>query len=164
MLGKALAAVATHIESGRAAGRRAVYAIAGWLTARALFGGTRRSAGPAVDQMLQAAAVVTVGVAAVAVLVANPASPAQLSQPNGRGSINSAAPAGSGPDAAAKHLVLPSAPSLPVVSTAVPNLPNVPNVPNAPQVPTLPVNLPVPTNLPITVPTPPTSLPVLPKP
>lgn len=162
MLGKALAAVAAHVESGRASGRRAVYAIAGWLTARAMLDGSRRAPGLAVDQVLQAAAVVTVGVVAAAVLVTNPASPAQLSQPNGPGSINSAtrAGAGSGQDAV-KHLTLPAAPRLPVVSTAVPNVPNVPNVPKAPP---LPVNLPVPTNLPITVPTPPTSLPVLPKP
>jgi len=161
MLGTALAAVAAHVESGRAAGRRAVYAIAGWLTVRALFDGTRRSAGPAVDHLLQAAALVTVGVVAAGVLVTNPASPAQLSQPNGRSSINSGAPAGSGQDAV-KQLVLPAAPSLPVVSPVVPTA--LPNVPNAPPVPPLPVNLPVPTNLPIAVPTPPTSLPVLPKP
>jgi RNA polymerase sigma factor (sigma-70 family) len=162
MLGNALAAVAAHVETGRAAVRRAVYAIAGWLTARALFDATRRSAGPAVDHLLQAAAVVTVGVAAAGVLVTNPASPAQLSQPNGRGSINSAAAGGSGQDAAAKHLVLPAAPALPVVSPVVSTA--LPHVPNAPPVLPLPVNLPVPTNLPIAVPTPPTSLPVLPKP
>ncbi len=147
MLGTALAAVAAHVESGRAAGRRAVYAIAGWLTVRALFDGTRRSAGPAVDHLLQAAALVTVGVVAAGVLVTS--------------SINSGAPAGSGQDAV-KQLVLPAAPSLPVVSPVVPTA--LPNVPNAPPVPPLPVNLPVPTNLPIAVPTPPTSLPVLPKP
>ncbi len=139
MLRKAMAAVSDHVERGRVAGRRAVYAIAGWLTARAVLDGTHRS-GAAADQVLQAAAAVTVGVVAAAVLVSSPASPAQISAPRG---INPAPAAGP-----SQHQ--PANPALPVAPGSLPAVPGRPNVPK------LPTNVPTPVNLPVTVPTPPT--------
>jgi len=132
-LREALAAVSAQVEQGRMAGRRAVYAIAGWLAARTVFDGAHR---PAADQMLQAAAAVTVGVVAAVVLVSAPASPAQLSAPGG---IPSAAPSATSQ----------GRPALPVAPGSLPA------VPGAPKVPPLPANLPTPVNLPLTLPTPP---------
>ncbi|OLC66521.1 MAG: hypothetical protein AUG06_08865 [Actinobacteria bacterium 13_1_20CM_2_65_11] len=161
-LREALAAVSTHVERGSVAARRAVYAIAAWLTTRALLDGAQRSATPAAEHGMQAAAAVTVAIVAAAVLVASPVSPLQHDQATG-GGVQSAqpAPAGSSPVDAAKQAVpaVPAAGSLPVVSPEVPNV-----EPPAAKIPGLPVLLPVPVDLPVAVPTPPTSLPPLPKP
>ncbi len=73
-----------------------------------------------VDQMLQAAAAVSVGVVAAVVLVSAPASPAQLSAPGG---VHSAAPAGTSQHQRAKP-TLPAAPgSLPAVPGALKAVP-----------------------------------------
>lgn len=161
LLHKALAAVSDQVEKGRATGRRAVYAIAGWLTARAVLDGAHRSPVPAADQLLQAAAAVTVGVVAAAVLVTNPASPAQLSQPRVGGGLNSAAPAVSGQNEATKPVV-PAAPvSLPGMSPVVPSAPKLAPLPvEVPPVTLPPITLP--STLPTALPTPPTSVPTLP--
>jgi RNA polymerase sigma factor (sigma-70 family) len=124
-LRQALAAVSDYVERGQAAGRRAVYAIAGWLTARSIFGSGHRS-GPLVDPIVQTAAAVTVGVVAAAVLVAHPVSlPGQHPTPAGAGSHVSA-PAGASAAQGSKPAV-PAVPSvtvpksLPGTSTTVPD-------------------------------------------
>jgi RNA polymerase sigma factor (sigma-70 family) len=155
LLHDALEFVSAYVERGRVAASRIVYAIVGWLGARAVFDAVQRSSSPAVDQVLQAAAVVTVGVVAAAVLVANPVSPTGHHDAQGGGvqSVQPAAPARTNPVDAVKS-VAPAAPTLPAVSP--------PAVVVAPQVPPLPVTLPV--TLPATLPTPTISLPDLPKP
>ena len=159
-LREALAAVSAHVEEGRLAGRRAVYAIAGWLTARAVFDSAHKSAAPVAEHGVQAAAAVTVAIVAAAVMVASPISPIQQNEATG-GAIQSVQPAGSSPVDAAKPVVpaipaVPAAGSLPAASPAVPVV-----EPPAVKIPGLPVLLPVPVDLPVAVPTP-TSLPSLP--
>jgi RNA polymerase sigma factor (sigma-70 family) len=154
----ALAAVSARVEQSRLAGRRAVYAIAGWLAARAVFDGAQRSAAPVAEHGVQAAAVVTVAIVAAAVMVASPVSPLQHNEATG-GAIQSVqpAPARTSPvDAKQVVPAVPAAGSLPAASPAVPTV-----EPPAVKIPGLPVLLPVPVNLPVAVPTP-TILPTLP--
>lgn len=157
-LQEALAAVSAFVERGRVLGRRVVLAIAGWFAGRAIVEATHRSPGVAVDQVLQAAVVAVAGVAAAALLAANPAttSPARHNQ-SGGGNVRVAAPAGAGHQVApAGNLPLKQA--IPVDPAAVPPLPGVlpvrlpaadpgePIVPALPAAPGLKVRLPVPVN------------------
>ena len=148
----ALAAVSSHVERGRVAGRRAVYAFAGWLTARLVLDGAQGSVAPAAVHGVQAAAAVTVAIVAAAVMVASPVSPLLRNGSTGGG----AQPGVTKPLAPVKPAV--PAGSLPAVSPAVPAV-----QPPAGKIPGLPLPLPVPVNLPVAVPTPPTSLPAIPK-
>jgi len=133
-LRQALAAVSDYVERGQMAGRRVVYAITGWLTARSIFGSAHRS-GPLVDPIVQTAAAVTVGVVAAAVLVAHPVSlPGQHQTPAGAGSHVSA-PAG----ASAAQGSKPAGPAVPSV-TVPKSLPGTSTtVPDATKGITLPV-------------------------
>jgi RNA polymerase sigma factor (sigma-70 family) len=110
-LRQALAAVSDYVERGQVAGRRAAYAILGWLTARSIVDGAHRSS-PIADPIVQAAAAVTVGVVAAAVLVTHPvALPGQHQAPAGAGT-HVAAPAGSSAAQGNK----PAAPAVPGVT------------------------------------------------
>jgi hypothetical protein len=157
--------VSAFVERGRVLGRRVVLAIAGWFAGRTIVDAAHRSPGVAVDQVLQAAVVAVVGVAAAAVLSANPAttSPAQHNQ-SGGGNVRMAAPAGAGHQVApAANLPLKQAiPVDPAVVPPIPGLlpiplpaadPGEPIVPALPAVPVPKVRLPVPVNdPPVTVP------------
>jgi RNA polymerase sigma factor (sigma-70 family) len=164
-LQEALATVSAFVERGRVLGRRVVLAIAGWFAGRTIVDAAHRSPGVAVDQVLQAAVVAVVGVAAAAVLSANPAttSPAQHNQ-SGGGNVRMAAPAGAGHQVApAANLPLKQAiPVDPAIVPPIPGLlpiplpaadPGEPIVPALPAVPVPKVRLPVPVNdPPVTVP------------
>ena len=127
-LHQALAAVSEYVERGQVAGRRAAYAIVGWLTARSIVDGAHRSS-PIADPIVQAAAAVMVGVVAAAVLVAHPlAMPGHQRSPAGA-ATHAAAPAGSSAAQGSKPAV-PAVPavtvpkSVPGTSTSVPDVTN----------------------------------------
>jgi DNA-directed RNA polymerase specialized sigma24 family protein len=165
-LQEALATVGAFVERGRVLGRRVIYAIVGLFAGRTIVDGAHRAPGIAVDQVLQAAVVAVVGVAAATLLAANPAtnSPGNHYQTGG-GGVRTAAPVGSG------HQVAPAA-NLPLKqalpadpAAVVPPLPGVlpgqlpgaetgePILPALPAAPSLKVRFPVPVNDP-TVPAP----------
>jgi hypothetical protein len=133
-LRQALAAVSAYVERGQAAGRRAVYGLAGWLMARSIVDHAQRA--PATHQILQAALVVAAGAGAAVLLVASPAVPAQHGQTSS-GGVHSAAPGSSGSVPAAKAVAPAVKVALPGVSTSAPDVPSVPGVI---KVPTLPIN------------------------
>jgi RNA polymerase sigma factor (sigma-70 family) len=164
-LQEALATVSAFVERGRVLGRRVIYAIAGWFAARTIVDGAHRAPGVAVDQVLQAAVVAVVGVAAATLLAANPTtnSPAHRNQVVG-GSVRTAVPAAAGHQAA-PAANLPLKQVVPADPAVVPPLPGVlqgqlpgaesgePIVPALPAAPSLKVRFPVPVNDP-TVPAP----------
>lgn len=136
-LRQALAAVSEYVERGQVAGRRAAYAIVGWLTARSIVDGAHRSS-PIADPIVQAAAAVTVGVVAAAVLVTHPivALPGSHQSPAGAGAGSRvAAPAVSVATQAGKPAV-PAVPALPG-QKSVPGV--FPTVPDATKEITLPL-------------------------
>lgn len=156
-LREALATVSAYVERGQAAGRRALYGLAGWFAARSVTDQAQRS--PATHQLLQAALVVTAGAGAAVLLMASPGAPAQHSQIRGSG-VHSAAPAGTGSVQANKTVAPTVKAPLPGVSTSVPNVPSVPNVI---EVPPLPINPGLKVRGPVTVSPPPITIPPVPK-
>jgi predicted DNA-binding protein (UPF0251 family) len=141
-LREALRAVSAHVEMGRAAARRTIYAIAGWFAARSIIDMARRGAENASDHAAQAAVVVACGAVTAAVLAGQAPSPAQLTQVD-RGRISAGAPA---------SLPTTSLPIKPVTApVTVPTLPDQTSVPiGVPSPPAqVPVDLP---NLPIKLP------------
>ena len=140
-LREALRAVSAHVEMGRAAARRTIYAIAGWFAARSIVDMARRGAENASDHAAQAAVVVACGAMTAAVLAGQAPSPAQLTQVD-RGRISAAAPAS-----------LPTT-SLPITVTAPVTVPALPDQTSLPiSVPSPPVQIPADLpNLPIKLP------------
>lgn len=154
-LREAMATVSGYVERGRMAGRRVVFAIGGWLTARSVVEGSQRASSPLADQVVHAAAALTVGVVAAAVLVSNPASPPSTHVQTGGGTVRTAAPA-----ADPLHVAKPGTPNVavppvPVSAPSVPATPPVPALPDPGSVKLPPLPLPVPVNA-----TPPANLPV----
>ena len=143
-LREAIAAVAAHVETGAAIGRKAIYAIATFAAVRWTMDWLRRVPLPATDQVAQAAVVLACGAVTASVLGSSSPSPAQLTQVD-RGQLT--APAASVPLDVSTSPVTPAIGSVPVPSPAAPALPTAP-----------PVNLPV--TLPVTLP----SLPPIPTP
>ncbi|TMC97553.1 MAG: sigma-70 family RNA polymerase sigma factor [Chloroflexi bacterium] len=141
-LREALRAVSAHVEMGRAAARRTIYAFAGWFAARSILDTVRRGAESASDHAAQVAVVVACGAVTAGVLASQAPSPAQLTQVD-RGRISAAAPA---------SLPTKSLPINPVTApVTVPTLPDPTSVPVSVPVPPVkdPVDLP---NLPIKLP------------
>jgi predicted DNA-binding protein (UPF0251 family) len=131
-LREALRAVSAHVEMGRAAARRTIYAIAGWFAARSIIDMARRGAENASDHAAQAAVVVACGAVTAAVLAGQAPSPAQLTQVD-RGRISAGAPA---------SLPTTSLPIKPVTApVTVPTLPDQTSVPIG--VPSPPAQVPV---------------------
>ena len=101
-LRQGLAAASAYVERGRVATRKALYGvifgIASWLTGRQLLNEAQRPSTTGSDHVLQASVALAAGAVAVAVFMANPVSPAGLSQfDRGAGSMPaSAAPSTDG--------------------------------------------------------------------
>jgi RNA polymerase sigma factor (sigma-70 family) len=163
-LRQALATVSAHVEQGRAAGSRVVYAFTAWICGRWLYS-TQRWSGNGVEQVVRAGMVVAAGVTA-SVVLGTAQSPVRLAPidhatiPAVRSGDASMAPA---------PKVIPSAtgtllPTASVGGTLVPRS-GVPSLPLTVQVPSLPdvrVTVPAPA-LPISVPIPTPAVPALPK-
>ena len=155
-LREALNTVGNYIERGWTYGRRAVFGLVVWLSGRRLGDHSRRQWGSAPDQLLQAVVVVAASAAVAAVLVTHPASPAQLTkvdQGPGAGVVQQAP----------NVLEVPKTPVQAVTGTLpVPSRVTV-EVPPLPGAPSLPITVPVPAGLAISVPTPVPSVPAPPK-
>lgn len=141
-LREALNAVSKHVELGRAAARRAIYAIAAWLGARSVLDVIRRGAENASGHAVQAAVVIACGAMTAGVLAGQAPSPAQLTQVD-RGRISAAAPAG-----------LPTT-SLPIKTVTAPI-----TVPTVPDQTAIPISVP-PAQVPVALPKVPIKLPHL---
>jgi DNA-directed RNA polymerase specialized sigma24 family protein len=77
-LHQAIARVSEYVERGRAAGRRAVYAIAIFFLGRSLADAVRPASGRTAGQLVKVAAIATVAATAGAVTAVQPAAPAPL--------------------------------------------------------------------------------------
>ena len=125
-LRRALASISEHIQHGRALGRRAVYALAIWLSGRWVT--------DSAHQFVQAAAVA----AAATVIVAQPAPPPVTSGSPPAQTQSNPAQQGPVPSPTAPSLNLPGQLTLPAVRAPVLNLPV-----QAPPIPTPSPKLPV---------------------
>ena len=142
-LREALRAVSAHVEMGRAAARRTIYAIAGWFAFRSVVDTVRRGAESASDHVAEAAVVVACGAVTAAVFAGQAPSPAQLTQVD-RGRTTAAAPA------ALPAAIVPAQKiTVPVTIPSVPDQISVPitlpappvKVPDTVGLPTLPLKL-----------------------
>ena len=79
-LRQAIARVSDYVERGRAAGRRAVYAIALFFLGRSLAGAVQPASGRTAGQLVKVAAIVAVAATAGAVTTMQPAAPGPLIQ------------------------------------------------------------------------------------
>jgi hypothetical protein len=145
-LRESLATVSAYVEKGRAAGRRAVHGLVIWLSWRR-FSDDARLHGPAADQVLQAAIVAVMTVAAAALLVTHHASPGNVAHPHKTAGV---AATGSAPSQLPQVQITAQATvGAPVSSInladAASQVVALPSVPVTVQVPALPVSLPVPT-------------------
>ena len=77
-LRQAIARVSVYVEQGRAIGRRAIYGLALFLAGRWLTDTANQATGPTTGQLVRAGALAVVAATAGAVLISQPASPAQL--------------------------------------------------------------------------------------
>jgi DNA-binding CsgD family transcriptional regulator len=77
-LRQAIARVSVYVEQGRAIGRRAIYGLALFLTGRWLTDTANQATGPTTGQLVRAGALAVAAATAGAVLISQPASPAQL--------------------------------------------------------------------------------------
>src|SRR6267154_4811424 len=77
-LRQAIARVSVYVEQGRAIGRRAIYGLALFLAGRWLTDTANHATGPTTGQLVRAGALVVAAATAGAVLISQPASPAQL--------------------------------------------------------------------------------------
>lgn len=93
-LRQAIARVSEYVERGAAAGRRAIYALGLFLGGRWLSDAAHQASGPTTGQLLRVGTLVVAAATAGAVLISQPASPAQLTQveTGGRPAITSAQP------------------------------------------------------------------------
>jgi len=137
-LREALNAVSKHVELGRAAARRTIYAIAAWFGARSIVDMARRGVENASDHAAQAAVVIACGAVTASVLAGQAPSPAQLTQVD-RGRVTAPAPAPAATLPTANVPTLPASAEVPPV--AVPGLPDQTSVPIT--VSPSPVELPV---------------------
>jgi hypothetical protein len=147
-LREALNAVSRHVELGRAAARRAIYAIAAWLGARSILDTARRGVENASDHAAQAAIVIACGAVTASVLAGQAPSPAQLTQVD-RGRVTAQAPAPAATLPAAEVPTQPASAEVPPIAAhALPDQTSLPiSVPPAPvqvpvALPTLPIKLP----------------------
>jgi hypothetical protein len=83
-LRQALATVSENVQRGRASGRRAALGVMTFLPNRLFGGAARRASWPSIDHLMQAGMLAGAGAAAAALLALNPATPAHLTQVEGR--------------------------------------------------------------------------------
>jgi DNA-binding CsgD family transcriptional regulator len=93
-LRQAIARLSEYVERGGAAARRAIYALALLLGGRWLSDAAHQASGPTTGQLVRVGALVVAAATAGAVLISQPASPAQLTQlqTGGTPAITSAQP------------------------------------------------------------------------
>ncbi len=146
-LREALARVSAHIEMGRGAARRTIYAIAGWFTLRSILDAARRAPAQFTDHAAQAAVVVACGAMTAAILAGTAPSPAQLTQVNGVRGTNVAPAAPRAPVSAPNLPAPPVSGSVSVSPPAQPGLPNTGSLPVQVTIPSVklpPLRLPIP--------------------
>jgi hypothetical protein len=153
-----LATLGTHLERGRAIGRRAMHGLVIWFNLRRFGTGSSGAHRSGFEQALQAAAAAVVTVTAVAVIGTHDGTPGQSAQPSRAPRIAAAGSPGSAVPRAHDRPAQPAA-SVPVVVTAPP-VTVAPSMTSLPALPSLPVNVGIKVRLPVKLPT----APALPKP
>jgi hypothetical protein len=137
-LAKALDRVSEHVERGRDHGRRAAYAILGWLAARSLLQAAHRLSSLGTEQLAGAVVVAAVATSiAIQPAVVPSGSGAAAPPPAGHAASKTAAAGSTAPSVAAPSVRVPSV-SVPAI-LAVPAVPSLPPVPKLTKLPKLPL-------------------------
>jgi hypothetical protein len=153
-LKESLATLGTHLDRGRAIGRRAMHGLVIWFNLRRFGTGSSGAHRSGFEQALQAAAAAVVTLTAVAVIGTHDGTPGQSAQPSTAPRVATPGAPGSAVPRAHDRAAQPAA-SVPVVAAAPP-VAAVPSMTSLPALPSLPIKVRLPVKLP--------TAPALPKP